>query len=731
MEIIVGKDSGFCRGVKNAIELAEACQGGCQTLGKLIHNESVLKELQDRGIFAIESLDDYNGGKLVIRSHGVGKDVYQALEQKGVDYIDATCVFVKKIHQIVQEKYLAGKSIIIIGDPTHPEVIGINGWCDYTAKIVQDETEIDDENCWDKNKDYCVVSQTTFDQEKCKKIINIIEKWSKTVEINNTICYTTISRQKQADTISKSCDIMLVIGSALSSNTRKLYEISKKNCPRTFYIQTISDAKSVCVAKKNNKLGIIAGASTPNELIEEVVTLMSESQINTEKSISFEEMFEKTAAKSMDVKAGKLYKNCTVLVANDDGITISFGGKKDGFIEKSEVEIDGVEYNPANYNCGDVISAIVVEKNTKAKTNDCINFSKKLVDKRAKEIQESEDLLKGAEFKALIETAVKGGLTSKIGPFSIFVPASQIRIGFVTDEDLAKYVGKTLRLRVIKGKKDKDESEIEIKKNKTVIASQRIILEEEKAVKEEALWSVLQEGAIVSGKVKRFAEFGAFVSVNGFDCLAHISDISYYKINNPGEVLEIGKSYDFVVLKADRESQKVSLGYKQLQKKPYEIAFEKYPVGSIIEGEVRSVFSYGAFVLIERDVDGLIPVSEIAHSFTKNASDVFKVGDKVTAQIIKFDGNKITLSVKALIPNDEPQQAKEVEISENDYQEAKEKRNQRNTKRFENASSSNSSAPRRPRAKKDDREEEVSSWTSEQSSATFGDLFKGLNLNIE
>lgn len=445
------------------------------------------------------------------------------------------------------------------------------------------------------------------------------------------------------------------------------------------------------------------------------------------KSENFEEMFEKTIAKSMEIRAGKRY-TCTVISANEDGIVVSFGGKKDGFIDKSEVELDDVAYDPANYPAGATLLAKVIEKGNKSKANDCIAFSKKDVDREIKEDKECEEMLRGSEFKVTIKAAVKGGLTADFGHYKIFVPASQIRIGYVTDEDLQKYVGKTLRLRAIKGKKEADqEGELVIKRKKTVIASQRVILEEEKAAKEEALWAGMQVGAIVTGKVKRFAAFGAFVNVNGFDCLAHISDISHYKIDDPGEVLEIGKSYEFVILKADRENQRVSLGYKQLQKKPYEIASEKYPVGSVVTGTVRSVFPYGAFVLIERDVDGLVPVSEISHSFTKNAADVYKVGDEVTAQVIKFEGNKITLSVKALLPKEES--VEEVETTDEEYKEAKEKRAQRTAKKFEKAAVG-TPAPKKARAKKEE-EEEVSTWTSEQSTATLGDLFKGLKLDIE
>ncbi len=720
MQIIVAKSSGFCRGVKNAIEVAKKC-GKCQTYGELLHNEYAIKTLEQHGVFAINSLDEYNGGKLVIRSHGVGKAVYEELEKKGIDYIDATCVFVKKIHQIVADFYAKGYKIIIVGNSNHPEVIGINGWCENSAIIVDNTENLTLDNTYN----YCVVSQTTFDKNKYENIAKFLEKCLKTVVIHNTICYTTYSRQVEAEKLSKECDIMLVIGSQSSSNTRKLFDISSSHCEQTYFISTVPDLRSVNVAKNIKKLGIIAGASTPEELIKEVITQMNDSQkTNNEKDL-FGAMLEQSDAKTAEVKAGKLFKECKVISANENGIAINFGGKKDGFIDKSEVEVDGVEYNPDNYKSGDIIAAIVVEKSGKSKDNDCISFSKKAYDMKTIVAKESEEKLRSSEFKATVETVVKNGLKLHVGPYEVFVPASQIRMGYVTEEDLKKYVGKTLRLRVIKGKNEGEDSEIVIKRNKTVIASQRVILEEEKEARDNALWEVLQTGNIVTGKVRRFADFGAFVNVNGFDCLVHISDISHYKIAHPSEVFEIGKSYEFVILKADRESQKVSLGYKQLQKKPYEIAAEKYPVGSVITGKVRTVLPYGAFVLIERDVDGLIPVSEIAHTFTKSAQDVYKEGDEVTAQVIKFEGNKITLSVKALL--DKPEVVEE-EISEEELQAAKEKRASKLSKKFDTAAP----APRKPRAKKEEKEEEPTSWTSDDAAtATLGDLFKGFKFDEE
>lgn len=728
MPITVAKSSGFCQGVKKAVDVAMNMSEPVAVYGELIHNESVLEKLREKGVECINDLSEINGRKLIIRSHGVGKDVYDYLEKNNVDYVDCTCVFVKKIHKIVHENYLAGKSIIIIGNPSHPEVIGINGWCENSAIIYNGEENVE----FDDKKQYCLVVQTTYDHKKVELFIKFLQNNIKSLDRNNTICYTTFCRQEECDSLSKESDLMLVLGSKNSSNTSKLFDISARNCPNTYLIETLADLSTV-KADKKIKIGIVAGASTPPELIEEVKNLMNESQENikieneTAKE-DFGALLEASQTdKSMNIKAGKSYK-CTVISANEEGIAVSFGGKKDGFVCKDDAEMDGVEYSADNYKAGDVFTAIVIEKNSKSLPKEYIYFSKKTVDQRNKENSDAVEMLSQPEFKLEMKEVVKNGLKGYYGGYSIFVPASQIKIAYVTDADLAKYVGKTLRLRLIKSNKDDPEKELDLKSKKSFIASQKVILEEEQKKKEDEMWAFFEKDKIVKGKVKRFAEFGAFVSVNGLDCLVHNSDASYNRNVPASEVFEIGKTYDFIVRYISRETGKIKLGYKQLQKKPYEIAFEKYPVGSIINGTVRDVKDYGAFVLIEDNIDGLVPVSEISHSFTKNPADVLKPGDSVTAQIIRFEDNRITLSIKALIAKEE-KQIEEV-VSEEAYQEAKEKRAKKNAKKFDTASATSAPVKRVKAVKKE--EEEVSSWSSdENATATMADLFKGLKLDIK
>ena len=754
MKLIVAHGAGFCMGVKGAVDAAMNTPGKRVTLGRLIHNDYVNEKLAAMGVGTIDSLSEYTEGTVIIRSHGVGEDVYRELEERGIPFVDATCPFVKKIHSIIEREVRRGRRIVVIGGKDHPEVAGHVGWARGNAVVVDGEEDI---SALDISGEYSAVVQTTYSEKKFEILRQMLKNRCKTLEIYNTICYTTKDRQRGAEELAKECDAMVVIGSSSSSNTLKLYDICKAHCEDTYLIEKLADVKSVA-AKKHTLLGVTAGASTPGELIAEVIKQMSDTQNNNGKE-SFEELLkesEKSVQKSMAIKVGKTY-TCKVVSANADGIVVNFGGKKDGFIDKSEAELDGVTYDPANYKAGDTINAMHIEKSGKKSGDEPLPFSKKAVDKREKEDREAEEAIRGGIFTVTVERAVKGGLEARLGGYKIFIPASQIRIGFVTD--LEKYVGKQLRLRAIEPKKKgeqapaevaeqaqegevaeaqteaveqveateaaaEEKKPLEISKRRSIVASQRVILEEEKERKEEELWAKLQVGEVVKGKVKRMTDFGAFVSVYNYDCLAHISDLSHHKISNPTEVLEIGKTYDFVILKADRASGRVSLGYKQLQKKPYEIAAEKYPVGSVITGKVTGVFKYGVFVLIEQDVDGLVPVSEMANHYVKEPSDLYKVGDEVTAKVIKFTDNKITLSIKAV----SAQGNADVEISDEDYQEAKERRASRNAKKFEHAATGAPSAPRKRQPKKSEDSGEVTSWKSESGSATFGDLFSMINL---
>ena len=275
MKVIKAKTAGFCFGVKRAVdtvyEQVDTCNGPIYTYGPIIHNEEVVKDLESKGVVVLrteEDLDNIFEGTVIIRSHGVEKRIYDKLETKGIRIVDATCPFVKKIHNIVQKESAAGKYILIIGNPDHPEVIGIRGWAGEHAEVIQNADDIEKID-FSKKEKICVVSQTTFNYNKFKDLVEIIKKKSYDIIVLNTICNATKERQTEAESIAESVDAMIVIGDKHSSNTQKLFEICRKACNNTYYIQTLGDLDLNQLGSVET-VGITAGASTPNNIIEEV-----------------------------------------------------------------------------------------------------------------------------------------------------------------------------------------------------------------------------------------------------------------------------------------------------------------------------------------------------------------------------------------------------------------------------------------------------------------------------
>ena len=275
MKVIKAKTAGFCFGVKRAVdtvyEQADTCGGPIYTYGPIIHNEEVVKDLESRGVSVIRSEEELEGiteGTVIIRSHGVEKRICDKLLDKGIRIVDATCPFVKKIHNIVAKESAEGKYILIIGNPDHPEVIGIRGWAGSNVSVIQNADDIEKVD-FGKNKKICVVSQTTFNYNKFQDLVEIIKKKSYDISVLNTICNATKERQTEARSIAESVDAMIVIGDKHSSNTQKLYEICRNACNNTYYIQTLDDLDLNQLGSVET-VGITAGASTPNNIIEEV-----------------------------------------------------------------------------------------------------------------------------------------------------------------------------------------------------------------------------------------------------------------------------------------------------------------------------------------------------------------------------------------------------------------------------------------------------------------------------
>lgn len=649
MKIFLPKETGFCNGVSSAISKAMRLQTGAFCLGQIVHNKDVTAQLTKRGIIFVDDVADVpDGATLLIRAHGVGKDVYEQAAKRGISVVDATCPSVKAIQKKAYDYWLKGYKIVLVGDAKHPEIVGINGWCDNSALVFDGKGKITLDDC-DK---VLIMFQTTFDSRFFKKSLqNIITYRVKTLEVFNTICYNTLQRQNYAQMLSSRCDLAIVVGDSNSSNTTRLYEIASQNC-RTI----LTDGSTCDFGLENCKnVCILAGASTPNELCKGVLKVIMENAkdtvsvetVESEVAIAEQKTMNKDEAmlaKAVsDMKEGHKYKlgqkvKCRVVLVSDDGVYVSIpSSKKEGFIPNDELCADGdCQEVKKSLNTDAVLECAVisVEKG--------ITLSKKVIDERYKDDALVAGIKEGNEFTCLMTRVGKECLTGKLGSYTVIVHASQIKIGYV--KNLDAYLGKTLRL-VVSGADKVDDNK------RVIFASQKTILLAEKKAREDEFWDNIEVGEIVEGKVLRFASFGAFVSVRGFDCLAHTSDLSWEHVKGPADVLEIGQTYEFVVLALDREKNRVSLGYKQLQPEPWKLAEEKFPIGAVVTGKVARILPFGAFVELDKHIDGLLHVSNVSWEWLDDINKALKIGDEIEVQIMEFDAEnkRITLSRKALL----------------------------------------------------------------------------------
>jgi 4-hydroxy-3-methylbut-2-enyl diphosphate reductase len=693
-KVVLAKNVGFCFGVERAVNAAQkhASEGIC-SLGPVIHNRAVVEELEKKGLKTVQNIDEITSSKVLIRSHGEGKAVYDELKNRGIEIIDATCPYVKKIHNIVHKFYSQGYQIVIAGKKNHSEVIGINGWCGNTAIIIN--------SCRDiphiESDKICVVAQTTFSVKEYELITQYFKNLNqKSVVVFNTICYTTNERQEEAVELSRKCDCMLVIGCSDSSNTNKLLDICRQNCQNAFLIEKLEDLKNV-FPNLFGLIGIIAGASTPGELILEVYNYMNDNI----KEGSFEDLLANNPV--VNYVKGTKVKDAEILFADEKGIHVKLDGKNDGLIPPDEVELNG-EYNPEKYNPGDKIDIEIL--GPKDDETGCIPASKKKIEEKNQQDKVVDGIRNGEEFSITVK-AVKGGLLGKYGSYRVFVPQSHVAERYVTD--LAPYNNQKIRLIAM---------EIDDSKKK-ITASQKLILikerkakEEERRAKEDAVLNDINEGDKVKGKFVRSTPFGAFIDVSGLDCLCRISDISWNKIGKVEDVLTLNEEYEFLVLSVDREKRKVSLGYKQLHPHPFQEVAAKYSVGSVVTGTVAKLEEYGAFIEIENNIRGLVHISEAAHGYVKKITDVLKVGQEVTAKVIKIDNDnrRISLSIKAVLPKEEKQEEAEAKAQDSKPEEKKEERKSRE--------------PRR-RAKVDRSEDDVpTQWMEGATNTPLADLLK-------
>ena len=630
-EVILAESAGFCFGVQRAVDEALEIQKKhnvkIYTLGPLIHNNDVVKFLEENNIFSIEleNIDNLNKGDvIVIRSHGVSEAVLNRLEDKQLTVFNATCPFVTNIQKKVKKYSKEGYHIVILGDENHPEVIGINGWCEDKAIITKDGTFKSS-----IPQKVCVVAQTTEKMKNWENTLNHL-KSVKEVLAFNTICSATEARQKSTNKISKEADSIIVIGGKNSSNTTKLYQIAKENCANTIHVENVKELP-IDFIKNNNakKIGVTAGASTPDWIIKEVLDIMNTENSNFEDQLSLMDELDKRFAIGDEVQG-------EILSKTRDSILVSLVGyKSDGVIPYPELSAkeDPITFSES-LNIGDSIKAKVI----KLQNGDGYVVLSRLEAEREEAFKELQEFFnEGKTFEITISEAKDQGLVANYKGVRIFVPASQIDTKFTNNK--SDFIGTNLEVKLI---------DFSLRNPVKIVASRRILIEDVKNAEDAKVWEAFNLGDVVKGQVKRFTSFGAFVEINGIDGLLHLSQISWNHIKTAGEVLKEGQIVDVKIIGLDKEVKKLSLSIKELMDKPWDNAKEKYPEESIVLGKVVRLNDFGAFIELEPGVDGLVHISKISHNRIEHPSEVLKIGEEIKAKILNVDeeNKRIGLSIK-------------------------------------------------------------------------------------
>ena len=652
-KVTVADSAGFCFGVDRAVKMVYGeleKNTKVATLGPIIHNQDVVNDMQTKGARIISSVNELSDDEtVVIRSHGVGREVYDQIAAKGNRMLDATCPFVSRIHKIVAEKSAEGYFILIAGDASHPEVQGIVGHCDENCLVFKDNFELKDffeKKYKNLEKKLAIVAQTTYNIVVWDECLNVIPKNDSDIVIFDTICNATDTRQSDAAELAKSSDIMLVVGGRHSSNTVKLFEVCSRYC-RTYHIENSDELRSLKLPAAE-KIGITAGASTPAYIIKEVQTTMADNENIAEiqdEDIDFAEAIDQSFKK---IHTGEKVKGIVVGVDNAE-ITVDLGTKHTGYVKLEDLTDDPAKKPEDIAKVGDEIELIVIKVNDAEGT---AQLSKKKVDEQAG----YDTIVKAYEEKTVLEGTVQHvvnkGVTLTYLGVRIFIPASHTGLprGAELDELLKKKV-EFMIIEVTEGKK-------------RAVGSIKAVQNAKKAEAQAKFWDNANVGDVYVGKVKSLTNFGAFVDLGGIDGMVHISELSWKRIKHPSEVVAVGDTLEVYIKDLNRDENRISLGFKKAEDNPWEIFKTNYNVGDVVKATIVSITSFGAFARIIDGIDGLIHISQIADKKVENVKDILSVGDEVDVKIIDIDADakRISISIRALLETEENDE----EVSEED-----------------------------------------------------------------
>ena len=655
--------AGFCFGVKRAAELIENTIGNTTkciyTLGDLIHNEDYINYLRSKGVKSLKDVVELNelnseNSLVFIRAHGALASTYSLLDDLNIEYVDTTCPFVKKIWQIVVSENLKDSPyFIVFGDSEHPEVKGI---CSFISEIedknkyivVNDAKELQESLQYipsDDTKRKVFLSQTTQNINEWKICVKILKKLYTNLTLFDTICNVTQNRQEDAERIAQNSDLMVIIGGKNSSNTKKLFDISSRFCD-SLQISN-ADGLDLKSLKGKNKIGITAGASTPDRIIQEVINKMSEitktentaveaNEVAISDNMSFAEMLD---ASFKTLNTGEKVTGVITSVTPAE-IHVDLGVKHTGILVYDEITDDPSLDVMSEFHVGDKITVLLMKFNDPEGT---VQVSKKKVDAYAKwakveEVHAANEVLEGK----VIET-VKGGVVVLWNGLRVFVPASQT--GVPMGGDISSLNAQTVRFKLIEADQQK----------RRAVGSIKVVLREERKALTEKFWSEIEEGKEYTGKVKSLTSFGAFVDLGGVDGMVHITELSWLRLKHPSDVVAVGDELKVFVKEFDKENNRISLGYKTEESNPWKIFNDTYKVDDVAKVKIVNMMPFGAFAQIVPGVDGLIHISQIANKKIAKPEDVLKVGEEVEAKIIEIDdeNKKVSLSIRALLPEEE------------------------------------------------------------------------------
>lgn len=656
-QVKIADKAGFCFGVDRAVKIAYKAaedgksQNGIKTVtyGALIHNKTVTSSLEKAGVTIADSIDDIDGDtRVIIRAHGVSEECESKLRKKSAEVIDATCPYVKKIHSIVKKASDDGKTVIIAGDPNHPEVIGIMGRCSKKSYAVNSAEEAEelferlksdfekvqkeklpDENSNILSKGVVLTAQTTIRKDFFKKIEKILKKHFTNAEIFDTICSATNQRQTSAAKLADEADVMIVIGGKESSNTKKLYELCLGRCADTVCVEDEKELnkyiKQGIIPASKKLVGITAGASTPGSVIKEVYLTMAENN-----EMNFAEAVEETLK---PIKSGEVVKGVVIGVTPTE-VRVDIGNKYDGVIPFDELTDD----TSANVNdlvkVGEEVEVFVVLVSDR---DGVVTLSKKKIDA----VKGMEDIKKAFESGEVLTgrviELVKGGVVSIVKGVRVFIPASECAERFLAD--LGVLLGKEQKFRIIKMDEDR-------RGRQRVVGSIKSVAKEESEKAAAQFWASAEVGKQYTGKVKSLTSFGAFVDLGGVDGLIHISELSPVRISHPSEAVKEGDELTVYIKELNREENRISL-VKELKEQKEAEFWDNAEVGKQYTGVVKSLTSFGAFVDLG-GVDGLVHISELSWNRIKHPSEVVKEGDEITVYIkeLNKETGKVSLGYK-------------------------------------------------------------------------------------